>query len=112
MDDQNNFNAQLIEQFRASRERDTQVMNGRSLLLLTTSGARTGQRRTTPMMFIRDGGRVLVVASNAGAPKHPDWYRNLVAKPEVEVEIGKEICTARAVVQSGAERERLWQLIV
>ena len=78
------INRRVIEQFRAGGE--IEGMHRDRIVLLTTAGARTGQRRTTPVMFHRDGGRLLVVASNAGAPKHPDWYRNLVADPRVTVE--------------------------
>jgi deazaflavin-dependent oxidoreductase (nitroreductase family) len=78
------------------------------LVLLTTTGARTGQPHTTPMMFHRDGGRLLVIASNAGAPRHPDWYVNLVRQPLVSVEVGEDTYEAQAVPVTGAERERLW----
>lgn len=108
MTDQKAYNRQLIEEFRASREKDAVVMNGRPLLLLTTLGAKSGQRRTTPMMTIPDGDRFIVIASNAGAPSHPDWYRNLVAHPDVMVEVGKETFAAVATVASGDERDRLW----
>jgi deazaflavin-dependent oxidoreductase (nitroreductase family) len=81
------------------------------LLLLTTTGRTTGRRRTTPMMFVRDGDRVLVLASNAGAPRPPDWHRNLVADPHVTVEIGDESYEAVAVGTAGAERDRLWSMI-
>lgn len=115
MIDQNDYNRRLIEEFRANKGGGP--IAGRPLLLLTTTGAKTGQRRTTPMMYVRDmyvrdGDRLLVIASNAGAPKHPDWYRNLVAHPDVTVEIGAEIFAARAVVLEGAERERVWVEIV
>ena len=79
-----------------------------SVLLLTTTGARTGQRRTTPMMVVREGDQLLVIASNAGAPKHPDWYHNVVANPSVTVEVGPRRFPARATVAEGAERERLY----
>src|SRR2546430_9629766 len=71
------YNRKLIEQFRASGG----DLGGRQLVLLTTTRARTGLPRTTPMMYVRDGERVLVLASNAGAPRPPDWYPNLVANP-------------------------------
>jgi deazaflavin-dependent oxidoreductase (nitroreductase family) len=102
-------NNRVIEQFRAGGEIDG--MHRDRLLLLTTTGAKSGFARTTPMMFDRDGDRVLVLASNAGAPKAPDWYHNLVADPRVTVEIGEEIYHADAVVTEGAERERLWAMI-
>src|SRR5258708_8427674 len=87
-------------------------MEGRPLLLITTTGAKSGQLRTTPMMYMPDGDRLLVIASNAGAPIHPDWYRNLVAYPEVTVEVGNEIFEAIAIVTEGPERQRLWTRVV
>jgi deazaflavin-dependent oxidoreductase (nitroreductase family) len=112
MTDQNTYNRQLIEEFRANRGKSGGPMEGRPLLLLTTTGAKSGQLRTTPMMYIPDGDRLLVIASNAGAPVHPDWYRNLVAYPEVTVEVGNEIFEAIAIVTEGPERQRLWTRVV
>ena len=112
MTDQNTYNRQLIEEFRADRDRGGGAMKGRPLLLLTTTGAKSGQLRTKPMMFIPDGDRLLVIASNAGAPTHPDWYRNLVAHPEVTVEVGNETFKAIATVTEGLERQRLWSRVV
>ena len=112
MTDQNTYNRQLIEEFRANRGKSGGPMEGRALLLLTTTGAKSGQLRTTPMMYIPDGDRLLVIASNAGAPIHPDWYHNLVAYPEVTVEVGNEIFEAIAIVAEGPERQRLWTRIV
>src|SRR6266568_8889767 len=112
MTDQNDYNRQLIEEFRANRNKAGRAFEGRPLLLLTARGARSGQRRTTPMMYIPDGDRLLVIASNAGAPAHPDWYRNLVAHPEVTVEVRTETFEATAVVMEGSERQRLWSRIV
>ena len=112
MTDQNTYNRQLIEEFRADRGKNGGPMAGRPLLLLTTTGAKSGQLRTTPMMYIRDGDRLLVIASNAGAPTHPDWYRNLVAHPEVTVEVGNETFKAIATVTEGLERQRLWSRVV
>jgi deazaflavin-dependent oxidoreductase (nitroreductase family) len=97
-------NSRLIEEFRANGRR----LGDRPLLLLTTVGRRTGRRRTTPMMYDRDGERLLVFASNAGAPKHPDWYHNLVADPHVTVEVDGEEYPATAVVTAGEERDRLF----
>jgi len=102
------YNRKLIEEFRTTRDQPGGPLPGRAIVLLTTTGRRTGQRRTTPMMYMRDGDRLLVFASNAGAPRHPDWYHNLVAHPEVTVEVGAETYEARAVVPTGAERDRLW----
>ena len=112
MADQDAYNRQLIEEFRADRDKGGGAMKGRPLLLLTTTGAKSGQLRTKPMMFIPDGDRLLVIASNAGAAIHPDWYRNLVAHPEVTVEVGNETFKADATVTEGPERQRLWNRVV
>jgi len=100
-------NRALIAEFRANGG----VEPGRPLLLLTTKGARTGEPRTSPMMFVPDGDRLLVIASNAGAPAHPLWFRNLLADPEVTVEVTGETYPATAVVAQGEERDRLFAQI-
>ncbi|GAC1305614.1 MAG: nitroreductase family deazaflavin-dependent oxidoreductase [Ktedonobacteraceae bacterium] len=112
MAEQNDYNRQLIEEFRTNRSEGGEKFKGRPLVLLTTTGAKSGQPRTSPMMYIPDGDRLLVIASNVGAPTHPAWYRNLVAHPEVTVEVGSETFEATAVVMEGAERQRLWSRIV
>src|SRR5215216_3991433 len=112
MGDQKEYNRKLIEDFRASRSAIEEPFAGRPLLLLTTTGAKSGQRRTTPLMYVPDGDRLLIIASNAGAPKHPDWYRNLLAHPDVAVEVGADAFEARAVVLEGAERQQVWDKIV
>ena len=103
------INARVIEQFRAGGP--IEGMNRDGLLLLTTTGAKTGRTRTTPMMFHRDGERLLVIASNIGAPAHPDWFVNLVARPQVVVEVGAERFEATAVPLAGSDRERLWTML-
>jgi deazaflavin-dependent oxidoreductase (nitroreductase family) len=103
------INRRVIELFRAGG--DIEGMHRERIVLLTTTGARTGRRRTTPMMFHRDRGRLLVVASNVGAPKHPDWYRNLVADPRVTVEVGDETYPAVATTLDGTERARAWSML-
>jgi deazaflavin-dependent oxidoreductase (nitroreductase family) len=103
------INRRVIEQFRAGGE--IEGMHRDRLLLLTTTGAKSGQPRTTPMMFHPDGDRLLVIASNMGAPRHPDWYLNLVANPRVTVEVGVERYDAVASTAEGAERERLWSML-
>lgn len=112
MTDQSDYNRRLIEQFRAERGDPNGPMANRPLLLLTTTGARSGQRHTTPVMYMPDGDRLIVIASNAGAPAHPDWYRNLVAHPDVTVEVGAETYDATARVTQGAERQRIWDRLV
>jgi len=99
-------NRKVIEAFRAGV--DPPGMHRDRLLLLTTRGARTGTQRTTPMMFHRDGDRVFVIASANAAPRDPQWYRNLVADPTVQVEQPDEAYPARAVPLVGAERATTW----
>jgi deazaflavin-dependent oxidoreductase (nitroreductase family) len=106
-DDIREHNRKLIEDFRANGRR----FEGRQLVVLTTTGARTGRSHSTPMMYVPDGDRILVVASNAGAPRHPDWYRNLLAHPEVTVEVDGEEYRARAVPLEGDEYADRWASI-
>ncbi len=103
------INRRVIAQFRAGGE--IEGMHRDRLVLLTTTGARTGAKRTTPMMFHRDNDRILVIASNQGAPKDPDWYRNLLADPHVSVEVGHERYEATATVLTGAELDRVWTML-
>jgi deazaflavin-dependent oxidoreductase (nitroreductase family) len=112
MTDYSDYNRKLIDEFRANREKLGDPFPGRPLLLLTTTGAKSGLPRTSPMMYVKDGNRLLVIASNIGAPKHPDWYHNLVAQPKVTVEVGPETYEATAVVTKGEERQRLWNMIL
>ena len=100
------INHRVIEQFRSGGEVDG--MHRERLLLLTTTGRRSGRPYTTPMMFHPHEDRLLVIASNVGAPHHPDWYNNLVADPVVTVEVGHDTYQARATPATGAERESLW----
>ncbi|MFJ7077952.1 nitroreductase/quinone reductase family protein [Streptomyces sp. NPDC098781] len=103
----NDFNQQVIEEFRANKGRVGGYFEGARLLLLTTTGARTGRPHTTPVGYLPDGGdRVLVIASAAGAPQHPAWFHNLVAHPHVTVESGAFTYEARAVVLDTEERDR------
>lgn len=112
MPDQNDYNRQLIEDFRANRSKPDSSFASRPLLLLTTTGAKSGQPRTAPMMYIPDGDHLLVIASNAGAARHPDWYHNLVTHPEVTVEVKAETYEATASIAEGEERQRLWAKVV
>jgi len=111
MSDQKAYNLKLIEDFRASRAASDDAFAGRPLLLLTTTGAKSGQPRITPLMYVPDGERLLVIASNAGAPKHPDWYRNLLAHPVATIEVGADTFEAGAVVLEGPERRQQWEKI-
>lgn len=112
MTDQKEYNRKLIEEFRATRGNPDWPFQGRPLLLLTTIGARSGELRTTPMMYMPDGDRLIVFASNVGAPIHPAWYHNLVAHPQVTIEIGTETFDGIAVVTEEAERSRIWSSTV
>lgn len=103
-------NRSVIAQFRAGGEIDG--MRRDRLLLLTTTGRRSGHHHVTPMMFHRTGDRLLVIASNVGAPRHPDWYLNLVDHPEAIVEIGDETYAVVARTASGDDRTALWAELV
>lgn len=105
----NERNKPVIEEFRANGGR---VKGWGPLILLTTIGARTGQPRIAPLMQVTDGDRLLAVASKGGAPKHPEWYLNLLAHPEVTVEIGDEKFTTTARVLTGDEREQAFKRAV
>jgi deazaflavin-dependent oxidoreductase (nitroreductase family) len=83
---------------------------GSTILLLTTTGRRTGEKRTTPLIYAKDGDRYVIVASQGGAPRHPHWYENLSHDPNVEVQVLDEVFRARARTAEGEERERLWRL--
>lgn len=102
------FNQQVIAEFRANHGRVGGMFEGARLILLTTTGARTGRPHTTPVGFLPDPGRLLVIASAGGADRHPAWYHNLVANPRVTVETGPFALEADAVVLEGAEREEIW----
>ena len=95
-------NRQVIEEFRANRGK---VHNWGALILFTTKGAKSGQPRTYPLMSIPYEGNYLAVASKGGAPENPLWYHNLLAHPDVTVEVGNETFAATARLLSGAERE-------
>ncbi len=103
-------NRRVIDQFRAGGE--IEGMHRDRLVLLTTVGAKSGERRTSPMMFHPDEDRIVVIASNMGAPRHPDWYVNLVSDPHVVVEVGDDVYEAVATTLTGAERERMWDELV
>ncbi|MGH8980477.1 MAG: nitroreductase family deazaflavin-dependent oxidoreductase [Acidimicrobiales bacterium] len=106
MDD---WNRKVIDEFRAGGGKVGGDFAGAPMLLLHTTGARTGTERVNPMMYqALDDGRVAVFASKGGAPTHPDWYHNLVANPEVTAEIGTESRRFRARTADAGEREPIW----
>ena len=79
-------------------------------MLLTTTGRKTGKQRTTPLLYLEDGGRYVVIASVGGAPKHPIWYLNLLASPAATIEVGRRKLDVTAETAPPEERDRLWQL--
>jgi len=97
--------------YRESGGKDGHIWEGVTTLLLTTTGRRSGQPRTTPLIYGRDGDRYLVVASRGGAPQHPAWYENLVAKPEIEVQVMADRFKARARTAAKAEKPALWTIM-
>lgn len=108
MADRTDWNRQTIEAFRSNGGKVGGIWEGRPLLLLTTTGAKSGRPHTTPTMYLRDGNRLLIFATKGGAPTHPDWYHNLLAHPEVTVEVGTETYRATATPLTGEERDRLY----
>ena len=102
------YNDAIIAEFRANAGKVGGHWEGRDLLLLTTTGRRSGRRFTTPVAYTPDDGRLLVYASQGGSPDHPDWFKNLVANPSVTVEAGTETFGALATPVEGAERDRLF----
>ena len=104
----NNYNQTIIEEFRAHGGKVSGQFGGGNLLLLTTTGAKSGQSRVNPLVYTTDGDHYIIVASKAGAPTNPDWYHNILAHPEVTVEVGAERFQARATIAEGEERTRLY----
>ena len=98
--------------YRASGGKLTGKMGKNPILLLITTGRKSGQRRTTPLLYLVDGEKIVIVASNGGAPKHPAWWLNLRANPEAEVEIGERTLRVRAEEASPEEKQRLWPKLV
>jgi len=108
MAEMNDFNTQIIEEFRANDGVVGGPFAGATLLLLHTTGAKTGLERINPVAYRAEGDDLFVFASKAGAPTDPDWFRNLVADPSVKVELGKEHFDATAEVLVGEERDRVY----
>ncbi|MBV8999970.1 MAG: nitroreductase family deazaflavin-dependent oxidoreductase, partial [Solirubrobacterales bacterium] len=104
----NDFNARIIEQFRANGGRVGEPFEKTPLLLLHHTGARTGTERVNPVAYLADGSRYVIIASKAGAPTNPDWYHNLRAHPDVTIEIGTDTLKAMAHEVTGDERQRLF----
>ncbi len=102
------WNAAIIDEFRANEGKVGGQFEGAPMLLLHTTGARTGQERVSPLVYQAAGDRLVIFGSKGGAPTHPDWFHNLVAYPGVVVEVGAETVPMRARVAEPDEREGLW----
>ena len=109
---QQRYNDLLIDQFRTNAGKVTGQFADLPVLLLKTTGAKSGATRTTPLVYFKDGDRYLIIASKAGAPTHPAWYHNLVANPAASVELPNESFGVQAKRTEGAERDRLFQTVV
>jgi deazaflavin-dependent oxidoreductase (nitroreductase family) len=103
------FNAKVIDEFRANQGRVGGMFEGATLLLLHHIGAKSGQSRINPLVYQSEGGRYVVFASKAGAPSNPDWYHNLMAQPNVTIEVGTETIDVVAGEATGEERDRLFR---
>jgi deazaflavin-dependent oxidoreductase (nitroreductase family) len=108
MREMSDWNRQIIEEFRSNGGKVGGSFEGAPLLLLTTTGARSGIARTTPVMYLPDGERLIIFASKAGASTNPDWYHNLLAHPQATVEVGSETFEVTAVEVTGEERDQLY----
>ncbi len=106
--DWDNWNQQVIEEFRAKGGRAGGMLEGMPLLLVHHTGAKTGIKRISPLAYQAVEGGYAIFGSKGGAPTHPDWYHNLVANPAVSVEVGTENFPAQARVTEGEEREQIW----
>ena len=112
MSNQINWNEAIIDEFRANSGKVGGPFAGKTLLLLHTVGAKSGQERINPVAYVTDGDRLVIIASKGGAPTNPDWHYNILAHPLVTVEVGTEQFQARAEIASEPERTRLYNKMV
>jgi deazaflavin-dependent oxidoreductase (nitroreductase family) len=112
MSNQINWNEAIIDEFRANSGKVGGPFAGKTLLLLHTVGAKSGQERINPVAYVTDGDRFVIIASKGGAPTNPDWHYNILAHPLVTVEVGTEQFQARAEIASEPERTRLYNKMV
>jgi deazaflavin-dependent oxidoreductase (nitroreductase family) len=112
MSNQVNWNDAIIKEFRENGGKVGGNFEGRTLLLLHSVGAKSGQERVNPVAYVKDGDRYVIIASKGGAPTNPDWYYNLLANPQVTVEVGTQTFKARAESTSEPERSRLYGKMV
>lgn len=104
----NSWNRNIIEEFRANGGQVGGDFAEQPVLLLHTIGAKSGQERINPLVYSVDGDRLVIIASYAGAPRHPDWFHNILGQQDVTLEVGTETYRARATVAEGDERQRLF----
>jgi deazaflavin-dependent oxidoreductase (nitroreductase family) len=112
MNNPNDWNQANIIEFRANAGKVGGYFAGKTLLLLHTVGAKSGQERINPVAYVADGDRLVIIASKSGAPTNPDWYHNLLAHPQVTVEVGTEKFQVQAAVATEPERTRLYTKMV
>jgi deazaflavin-dependent oxidoreductase (nitroreductase family) len=108
MSSNNDFNSQVVDEFRANAGKVGGYFEGRPMMILTTTGARSGQPRVHPLVYTTDGDDYVIIASKGGGPANPDWYHNLLANPVATVEVGTKTFEVRARLTEGAERRRLY----
>ena len=108
----NDWNRQIIEEFRANGGKVGGQFEGAPLVLLHTVGAKSGQQRVNPLAYYADGDNVVLIASKGGAPTNPDWFHNIKANPNVSVEIGTETKPMRARIPDRAERDEVFARVV
>ena len=106
--DMNDWNKKVVEEFRANGGKVGGMFEGAPLLLLTNTGAKSGQPRINPLAYLQDGEHIYIFASKGGEPTNPDWYHNVVAHPDVTVEVGDQKFNAKAVVITGKERDEIY----
>ena len=107
------WNQKIIDEFHANGGRVGGMFEGASMILIHHVGAKSGGGRVTPLVsFPEDGGRMVIIASAAGAPKHPAWYYNLTANPKIDVEVGTETFPVIAEEIAGDERDAIWQRVI
>ena len=104
----NDFNAKVIEEFRANEGRVGGVFDGMPVVLVHHTGAKSGTARINPLVYLKDGDRYVVFASKGGAPSNPGWYHNLIANPQTEIEVGTDKLAVTAGEATGEERDRLF----
>jgi deazaflavin-dependent oxidoreductase (nitroreductase family) len=108
MAEPSDFNTKIIEEFRANNGKVGGPFEDAAVVLLTTTGAKSGKTRVNPVVYRTDGGRMHVFASNAGRQSNPDWYYNLMAHPDISIEVGSDSYDVTATEIKGAERDRIY----